>query len=250
MLAALKQTDPPASHIKTIPIEVLKHIAFVAENLLPTSDLLQATADMIIIAFFFLLCLGEYTDSSSTDATLFILTNVQLFIHHCRLDLYTASRAELLQACSASFVFTCQKNGIKNKVLHLGQSGNPFLCHVLALVHGVLHLHHHNAPTTTPLAHAFTSFGPQGITSSFITSQLCQAVTILGMDLGFLPSEVSTCSLHAARAMALIVANIDTNIIQLMGQWHSDEMFWYLHLSAEPITKIKGCGVVWCGVVW
>ncbi|KAL7472975.1 hypothetical protein ACHAXS_013354 [Conticribra weissflogii] len=57
------------------------------------------------------------------------------------------------------------------------------------------------------------------------------------MDLGFLPSEVSACLLHAARAMALLVANVDTNIIQLMGWWCSNKLLWYLHLTAEPITK-------------
>ncbi len=88
-----------------------------------------------------------------------------------------------------------------------------------------------------PLAHVFTSFGPQGVTSCFITTQLHQAVTFLGMDLGFLPSEVSACSLLTAGAMALVLANFDTNIIQLLGWWHSDEMFWYLHLIAKPITK-------------
>ncbi len=56
------------------------------------------------------------------------------------------------------------------------------------------------------------------------------------MDLGFLPFEVSACFLLAAGTVVLLVAIIDTNIIQLLGWWHSDEMFWYLHLTAEPIT--------------
>ncbi len=72
---------------------------------------------------------------------------------------------------------------------------------------------------------------------SFITTQLCQAVTFLGSDLGFLPSEVSACLLHADGVMAPLVANIDIDIIQLLGHWCSDEMFQYLHLIAELITK-------------
>ncbi|KAL7460611.1 hypothetical protein ACHAXS_001056 [Conticribra weissflogii] len=57
------------------------------------------------------------------------------------------------------------------------------------------------------------------------------------MDLGCLPSEVSACLLHAAGAIALLVTNVDTNIIQLLGQWHLDIMVWYLHLTAELIIK-------------
>ncbi len=37
--------------------------------------------------------------------------------------------------------------------------------------------------------------------------------------------------------MALLVSGIDTDIIQLLGHWRSDEMFRYLHLTAEPITR-------------
>ena len=37
--------------------------------------------------------------------------------------------------------------------------------------------------------------------------------------------------------MALLVSNVDTDMIQLLGRWRSDEMFRYLHLTAEPITK-------------
>ena len=37
--------------------------------------------------------------------------------------------------------------------------------------------------------------------------------------------------------MALLVAGIDPDIIQLLGRWRSDEMMRYLHLTAEPIMK-------------
>ncbi|KAL7461038.1 hypothetical protein ACHAXS_001474 [Conticribra weissflogii] len=37
------------------------------------------------------------------------------------------------------------------------------------------------------------------------------------MDLGFLPSKVSTHSLHTAGTIALLMANINTDIIRLLG---------------------------------
>ena len=37
--------------------------------------------------------------------------------------------------------------------------------------------------------------------------------------------------------MALLVAKVDPNVIQMLGRWRSDEMFRYLHLSAEPIMR-------------
>ena len=59
----------------------------------------------------------------------------------------------------------------------------------------------------------------------------------MGADLGFLPSEVSARSLHAAGAMDLLVSKVDPNIIQILGRWRSDEMLRYLHLTAEPFMK-------------
>ncbi len=138
MLAAWKRKDPPVSCVKPIPIQILKRIAFVATKLPPTSNLLQATANMITTAFFFLLCSGEYTDLSSTDATPITL-QMSNILHH-QLDLSAASDAELLEGHSALLTFTHQKNGVENEVLCLGRSGDPFLCPVLALAcHTIMH---------------------------------------------------------------------------------------------------------------
>ena len=55
MLAAWKRKDPPANRVKPIPIAVIRRIAHVAQRLPPEAHFLRAFADMIIIAFFFLL---------------------------------------------------------------------------------------------------------------------------------------------------------------------------------------------------
>jgi hypothetical protein len=35
--------------------------------------------------------------------------------------------------------------------------------------------------------------------------------------------------------MALLLAEVETNIIWLIGCWCSDEMLHYLHLQAQPV---------------
>jgi hypothetical protein len=241
MLQAWKKQDPPPNRVKPIPIAVIRRICAIAKALPPNSALLQAIADMIIIAFFFLLRPGEYTDSPSSDTTPFTLGDVQLFIGPRRLNIATASDAELLQARSASLTFTTQKNGVPNEVIKLGRSGDNFCCPTLAIVRRVIHLRSNHAPPSTPLARAYVQTGTRcstrSVTPSLITSTLRDAVTFLGTDLGFLPSEVSARSLRAGGAMALLVSKVDTDMIQLLGRWRSDEMFRYLHLTAEPITK-------------
>jgi hypothetical protein len=238
MLAAWKKEDPPANRVKPIPISVIRRIAFVAQHLPHDSERLRATADMIIIAFFFLLRPGEYTDAPS-DTTPFTLGDVQLAIGDRRLPLDTASDAELNQARTASLTFTTQKNGVENEVIRHFLSGDPYICAVKAIKRRVCHLRSHNAPKSTPLSRVYTGIGSrtQSVTPALITKTLRDTVTYLGADLGFLASEVSARSLRAAGAMALLVAKVDTNIIQILGRWRSDEMFRYLHLTAEPIMK-------------
>ena len=236
MIAAWKKEDPPAGRVKPIPIQVIKRIAFIAQHLQPTALTLLATSDMIIIAFFFLLRPGEYTDAPS-DTTPFRFCDVQLMIGAIRLNILTCPIEELLQATSATLTFTTQKNGVENEVIRQGRSGDPFLCPVLAIVRRVRHLRERNAMPHTPLGRVFTPAGTESVTPTLITKTLRDAVKFIGIDLGFLPEEVSARSLRAAGAMALLIAKVDPDIIRLLGRWRSDEMLRYLHLSAEPLMR-------------
>lgn len=237
--AAWKKQDPPPNRVKPIPITVIRRIAAIAQQLDPGSTLLKATADMIIIAFFYLLRPGEYTDSPS-DTVPFTFGDVQLSIGQRRLNLLTCPMAELREARFASLTFTDQKNGVRGEVIGLSRSGDPFLCPVLAIIRRIIHLREHSAPLSTPLArvyHPNSTISRSKVTPTLITKTLRNAVTFLGPDLGFLASDVSARSLRAAGATALLVGKVDTNIISLLGRWRSDEMLRYLHLQAEPIMR-------------
>ena len=73
------------------------------------------------------------------------------------------------------------------------------------------------------------------VTPTHLTSLLRDSVTFLGTDLGFLPSDVSARCLRAAGANALLLANVDSDVIRLIGRWRSDEMLRYLHVQAAPL---------------
>ena len=238
MIAAWKKDDPPPNRVKPIPLQVIRRIAYVAQQLPPgpEGDYLRAIADMIIIGFFFLLRPGEYTDAPS-DTTPFTLADVQLFCGPTRLDLHTSSDAMLNQALFSTLTFGDQKNAVRNEVIGLKISGDTFLCPVKALIRRVLHLRSHGAPLSTPLARVFSqdNIRTRSVTPTVITKTLRDAVRYIGFDLGFLPSDVSARSLRAAGATALLVANVDTDIIRLLGRWRSDEMLRYLHVSSEAM---------------
>jgi hypothetical protein len=172
------------------------------------------------------------------ETTPFRLADVQLFAGLTRINLATATDAELFSATFGSLTFTTQKNGVRGEVTGLARSGNPQLCPVLCLARRVAHLRLHNAPLDTPLSAYWSNGVWRGVSPSDITDALRTAVIALGpATLGFNPSDISARCLRAAGAMALLCAQVDTDVIRLLGRWRSDEMLRYLHLQAEPVMR-------------
>ena len=109
------------------------------------------------------------------------------------------------------------------------------VCPVLALIRRCLHLRQHHSPPTTSLCTLFLHPTlPTPITPAMLTTHLRRSATILFPTLGFNPTNVSARSLRAGGAMALLCAQVDTDVIKLIGRWRSDEMLRYLHLQAYP----------------
>ncbi len=131
MIKSWKSSDPAPLRVKPVPIQVLRRVASLSQLLSVSDFLYQATTSMIILAFFFLLWPGEYSDN---DKTPFCLKDVQLFIGPCSLNLQTSSTAKLAQTCFGSLTFTDQKNGVRGKVIGQALTGDSFICPVKALV--------------------------------------------------------------------------------------------------------------------
>jgi hypothetical protein len=235
LLAAFSKQDSPPNRVKPIPVQVLQRIMLVAAAA-PVTPGNQAIADMCCIAFFFLLRPGEYTVSTG-ESTPFRVCDVQFQIGSRRLHTLLASDAELRSATFATLTFTTQKNGVRGEVIGLGRSGHAQLCPVLSLCNRVLHARAHTADPAAPLAAYYSNGRWAHVTSGDVTATLQQAVTFLGPTLGFVATDVSARSLRAAGAMALLCANVDTDLIRLVGRWRSDEMLRYLHVQAEPTMR-------------
>lgn len=236
-ISCYKKQDPPPNRVKPIPVPILMSIMATA---LATGEVfLIAVADMIAIAFFFLLRPGEYTGLHS-DTTPFRLCDVQLFHGpNVRLDLATASDASLLSATFATLEFTTQKSGVRGEVIGLAHSGNPQFSPTICLARRVQHLRAHNAPPETPLASVWDTqtqtFKP--VRAADITDSLRMTCNLVGTQFGFLAKDISARSLRAAGAMALLCAHVDTDLIRLIGRWRSDAMLRYLHVQAEPVMR-------------
>ena len=87
---------------------------------------LQAVADIIIIAFFFLLRPGEYT-GTKYDSSPFHLSDVTFSVGCTMFDTANTTDNELPADTFSILVFTTQKNGVQGKKIGHGATGEPLL---------------------------------------------------------------------------------------------------------------------------
>ena len=104
------------------------------------------------------------------------------------------------------------KKGVQGEVIGLASSGDPVLCPVQAVICRVIYLRQNGASPTTPLVHIYNSSSL--VTADSITTCIRNAVTELGPTLGFLSHEVSAQGLRAAGATALLLAQVDTDVVE------------------------------------
>jgi hypothetical protein len=234
LLSSWQKDDTPPWRVKPVPIHVVRTASNI--SLQSNTACAHAIADMIILAFFFLLRPGEYACSSSSESTPFRICDVHFIVNQRRLRWDTCSDAELDSTTFVALEFTTQKNGTKGELVGLSCSGCPILCPVKALVRRIKHFRRLRAPGTTPIYAYHNGSAWFHVTPALITASLRIAVTAMGPTLGFAPDDISARSLRSGGAMALLCAEVDTDKIRLLGRWRSDEMLRYLHIQAYPLT--------------
>jgi hypothetical protein len=215
-----------------VPIQVIQH-ALALANASPTSDNL-AVANMILIAFFFLMRPGEHTVTTNNMPVK--LKDIQFHVGAQRFNAATIP-LDLLHATSfVVYTYDTQKNAQRNEAIGLGRSGAGGCCPVEATAQRVRHLRDHLAPTDTPLG---TYFLPSGVSKTVTCDNITQTLSFslphFGNTLGITTADISAHSLRAAGAMALLCSHVDHDTIRLIGRWRSNEMLRYLHTQAQPV---------------
>jgi len=233
LLSSYNRSDPPPSRVKPVPLDLIRQVC--TQNRASVHPLGHATADMVALAFFFLLRPGEYAKSTNPDSTPFRLCDIHLRAGNTRIQHLSCPLNELHTATFVCLEFTNQKNGVRGELIGLGKSGDADFCPVNTTIERVLHLRHHHAPPQTPLYSYFTRRW-EAVTTSHLTSTLRHAAAAMGRAVGIIPSDISVRSLRASGATALFCAQVDPNRIRLLGRWRSDEMLRYLHVQAYPVV--------------
>jgi hypothetical protein len=233
-ISGYHKKDPPPARVKPLPIPLLRHAQDIATAAGDAESL--AAADMMWIAFFFLLRPGEYTRPSE-DTHPFRMGDVHLWINQQPLDYQTATEAQFLAVNFIGLEFTTQKNGTKGEVIGHGRSLDPFICPVASIIRRLRYLRSIDAPRTTFLCAFQRGSSLKLLESKTITILLQQACLGLGNSFGFTAADISAKSLRASGAMALLNEKVDRNVIQLIGRWKSDTMLRYLHVQAHNLMS-------------
>ena len=240
-LAGYAKADPPAK--KKLPVE-----ADVPELLLDMAytnkedAFAQATADLALIAFYYLLRIGEYTLKSEAEANKtntkqtvqFKLEDVTFFKKDRKGRLRqlprNARRVDVMTAESATLKLDNQKNGWKAACIHQEVNGEHVKCPVRALARRVLHLREHKAEKTAFLCKVYEAKKERYVCAGDISRALKVAANLLEYPLnrGIPISSVDTHSLRSGGANALALSGYSDTQIQKMGRWRGKTFKEYI----------------------
>jgi hypothetical protein len=189
---------------------------------------------MALIAFYFLLRVGEYTSTAKTAKKLtqaFRIQDVTLWDNNTILDHSLPLDALLIRCTAATLRISNQKNGKQNQAIH-HEATSSNTCPAKALIRRIKHITTHTPNSKTIINTYFESAVCRGklMCATDINSALKAAVTHLDMKKhGFQVAQISSHSLQAGGAMALHLNNIPTHTIRKMGRWSSDTFLDYIH---------------------
>jgi hypothetical protein len=193
----------------------------------------QATADLALIAFYYLLRIGEYTIKSTAEigkpnkkqTVQFKLEDVMFFSKdrkgRIRQLPRNVSEREMMTADSATLKLDNQKNGWKAACIHQEVNGEHIKCPVRALARRVIHLRQNEASGKTFLCKVYAKEGNKYVCAGDVSAGLKVAASILQYPLtrGIPISSVDKHSLRSGGANALALSGYSDTQIQKMGRW-------------------------------
>ena len=230
--------DPAPKPKLAVPVSIISAIAsgyhFTKHH--------SAVADMVVIAFFYLLRVGEYTLQSNPHPKRTIplrKCDVQLWsngniIHP---DSYLGA---LLLADSATISIANTKNGTKGAFVHHFAVGGT-ICPVAALAQRIDNLR--GQELATPLSTVIIN--PR--TNSTISDRDITIAVRWGatadclLARGYTLDRVSSHSLRAGGAMAMKLSGASDSTIMRIGRWTSLTYLTYIHSQIGALAK----GVAW-----
>ena len=239
LLDGWRKEDPPSK--KKLPVEVDVPELLVEWGLMSAATVLAGVVgDLTLIAFYFLLRVGEYTIKSrrneSKQTVPFKMENISMFKRDKLGQLRQLSRHapddDILTADSAAMTLDNQKNGHKNVCIHHEANGDSIFCPVRAVGRRFVYVRGRmNNDWSTPI-HAYWDEDGQrkDVTDNDIRRALKEAATVLEYPetRGIPIDRVDTHSLRGGGANALSLNGYSDTQIQKLGRWRGQSFKEYI----------------------
>ena len=242
LLKTFRDEDPAPQPKLALPVHAIKLTC--NQYYRESAPQAHAIGDLITIAFFFLLRVGEYTfpkPGKRKRTTQFRLQDVKFFKNGNAVPL-TAPLSMLLQASSVTLTIDRQKNGVRGATVHHHATSSPTFCPVKALARRVHAIILYTQDFATPISLVTgPQFGqPYHIIDRDITAALRYGAAKAGLLFaGYTLERISSHSLRASGAMALKLNGADDTTIQKLGRWSSRTFLMYIH------TQISAYAAGW-----
>ena len=233
----LRREDPPPKPEHAAPIELIQFVSQQGQ-MIYAGPHTQAICDLIVIGFFFLLRVGEYTHTRKKGrrrTTQFRLGDV-VFEKNGTIIAHNTTSAVLATATSATFTIDNQKNGVRGQVITQHRTGSS-ICPVQALARRVYTLKKNDAPPTTLISAVFNDKVSQ-VTDKDIVKTIRMAAATIGLHhRGFDLQRIGSHSLRSGGAMALHMNKWDIVTIKKLGRWSSDTFLMYIQSQITGLTE-------------
>jgi hypothetical protein len=195
------------------------------------TELDRAVGNLTLVAFYYLLWIGEYTIKDNRNETKqmvqFKQEDITFFKKNRRGQLRCLPRNAaddlIATADGATLKLDNKKNGWKGVCVYQEANGDQYNCPVRALGRQYLHLRMHGASATTFLS----TYWMDGVCLDVTAENISRASKLAAAKLQYpttkgIPIErINTHSLRSGGANALTLAGYSDTQIQKMGQWRS-----------------------------
>ena len=238
------RNDPPTVPQLAVPV-VVAHSAFGTFASSPSPSV-RRTSCLVIVAFYFLLRVGEYIKPRrvrrngkmvpATRTCQFTVGNVGFF-REGRVIPRTAPLSDLLQADLATLKIRNQKNGRMGQTI-TQHATKKDMCPVKALAQIVREILQDGGTDDTLLC-AFKSQDEWlSVESNHVVAMVRDVATNLGLAKQAIdPDLIGAHSLRAGGAMALKLHGYDDTTIMKMGRWTSLTFLQYIHNQIAHLSK-------------
>ena len=206
----------------------------------------QAAGQLTLIAFYYLLRVGEYTNpryitrngrkERSTRTRQFTVGCVGFFKDGKVLPRNSPINI-LLTSDAATLKISNQKNGRMGETIHQ-RAIDKTECPVKALAHRVHHILNHGGTIESLLCQYGDHIDQSFISSKDIIILLRAAAKTLQLQKQAIdPDLIGAHSLRSGGAMALKLHGYDDTTIRKMGRWTSDTFLQYIHNQIAHLSK-------------